>query len=229
MLVSCAATRNRAPKSGEISREWLQVGTERVLLVRKRIKNLYLRVKPPDGRIEVTAPPRLSEAEIRRFVSSRQAWIRQARSRIARSGSAFGQGSGVGNRVENGHCERGSGPRAGEPGGLSQERIEQARQIIAGQLPALLDKWVPVVGLGPSAITLRRMTTRWGSCTPATRRIRLNLELAWMDPKFLEYVLVHELTHLRASGHGAHFQSLMSSYLPEWRILRRQLNQYMIV
>ncbi|BDR53925.1 hypothetical protein KIMH_00360 [Bombiscardovia apis] len=217
MLVSCAIARKRVSSQGEVSREWLQVGSQRVLLVRKRVKNVYLRVKPPDGRVEITAPVRLSQAEIRRFISSRQAWIERAQDRIARSAQSLGPGS--------------AGPQPANlaEGTTSEERLREAKLIIEQQLPALLDKWVPIVGRGPSAISLRRMTTRWGSCTPATRRIRLNLELAWLDPKFLEYVLVHELTHLRASGHGALFQSLMSSYLPQWRMLRKELNQHIIV
>lgn len=78
-------------------------------------------------------------------------------------------------------------------------------------------------------ITLRTMTSRWGSCTPKTGRIRLNLQLGLMDRRFLEYVLVHEMTHLWEHGHGAGFQRRMSAYLPDWRKLRRELNQHMVL
>ncbi|AKV55775.1 putative metal-dependent hydrolase [Bifidobacterium actinocoloniiforme DSM 22766] len=219
-------SRPRRGGRGEFSRRWIDVDGQRALLIRKRVKNVYLRVKPPEGRIEVTAPARLPEAEIRRFVSSRMAWVEGARERIARSRRALGGGSGaVASRAEGSERER---PAArGEHD--EQERLRQARGILSGQLPGLLDRWVPVVGRGPTSITLRRMTTRWGSCTPASGRIRLNLELAWLEPRFLEYVLVHELTHLRASGHGARFQGLMDSYLPGWREVRRELNRYVIV
>ena len=70
------------------------------------------------------------------------------------------------------------------------------------------------------------MTTRWGSCTPRTGRIRLNLQLGLLPPQYLEYVLVHEMTHLWASGHGAEFKRRMTQYLPDWRRLRRELNRY---
>lgn len=69
------------------------------------------------------------------------------------------------------------------------------------------------------------MTSRWGSCTPKTGRIRLNLQLGLMDPQFLEYVLVHELTHLWESGHGRAFRERMSLVLPNWKELRRELNR----
>lgn len=102
-------------------------------------------------------------------------------------------------------------------------------QTINAQLPVLLGKWAPVIGREPTHITLRIMTSRWGSCTPKTGRIRLNLQLGLMDPKFLEYVLVHEMTHLWENGHGEGFQRRMSAYLPQWRQLRRELNRHVVL
>ncbi len=90
----------------------------------------------------------------------------------------------------------------------------------------MLETWAPVVGRMPTDITLREMTTRWGSCTPATGRIRLNLQLGLMEDRLLGYVLVHELTHLRESGHGPRFQALMDGWIPEWRDLRRDINRH---
>ena len=96
-------------------------------------------------------------------------------------------------------------------------------------LPQLLAKWGPVIGRPPTHITLRVMTSRWGSCTPRTGRIRLNLQLGLMEPQFLEYVLVHEMTHLWESGHGAGFQRRMTAYLPGWKTLRRDLNRRVVL
>lgn len=71
------------------------------------------------------------------------------------------------------------------------------------------------------------MKTRWGSCTPATASIRLNTDLAWLDPDLLEYVLVHELTHLYEHGHGPGFRARMNRYMPDWTERRRRLNRYL--
>ena len=79
---------------------------------------------------------------------------------------------------------------------------------IESQLPVLLAKWGPIVGRTPTHITLRLMSSRWGSCTPKTGRIRLNLQLGLMAPRFLEYVLVHEMTHLWENGHGEGFKGV---------------------
>ncbi|OZG49086.1 M48 family metallopeptidase [Bombiscardovia coagulans] len=196
----------------EYSRQWVQTNNEQVLVIRKNIRNAYLRVKLPDGHVEVTAPLTMSQEEILHLVRSRWAWVLRMKARISDAQQS----------LQHDHM-------SDEKGDNAEERMSQARQIIASQLPELLSKWVPIVGREPSSITLRQMKTRWGSCTPVTGRIRLNVELAWLEPQLLEYVLVHELTHLRASGHGPLFQHLMSSYLPQWKSLRKQLNQHVIV
>ena len=108
------------------------------------------------------------------------------------------------------------------------ELRRRAEQTINEQLVELLPGWSRIIGRQPSHITLRTMSSRWGSCTPRTGRIRLNLQLGLMSPEFLEYVLVHEMTHLWISGHGAAFQKRMDAYLPEWRHIRRELNQQVI-
>lgn len=111
----------------------------------------------------------------------------------------------------------------------TDENKARARRSIESQLPALLEKWQPIIGRGPTHITLRVMTSRWGSCTPRTGRIRLNLQLGLMAPRFLEYVLVHEMTHLWENGHGEGFQRRMSAYLPQWRQLRREINRHVVL
>lgn len=182
----------------------LRVDGLMVQVWRKPIKNLYLRVRPPEGAVEVSAPLGMPDARIAAFVRDRGEWIARQRRRLEQMTPAAG-GGGV--------------------GVWSEERRRQAAQAIEAALPGLLAAWEPVVGRRPAHITLRLMTSRWGSCTPRTGRIRLNLQLGLMEPRFLEYVLVHEMTHLWESGHGAGFQRRMDGYLPGWRDLRREINR----
>lgn len=172
-------------------------------ITRKRIRNLYLRVKPPEGRVEVSAPMRMPLATIDAFVAARHDWILEQRHRVAAAPVT---------------------PKAA----WDAERKARAAAAIEARLPALLTHWTPIVGRAPTHVTLRLMTSRWGSCTPRTGRIRLNLQLAELPPEMLEYVLVHEMTHLWASGHGAEFQRRMDCYLPDWRTLRRELNRRVV-
>jgi len=66
------------------------------------------------------------------------------------------------------------------------------------------------------------MKTRWRSCTPRRRRIRLNAELAKKPPELLEYV-VHEMAHLNVRHHNDRFKSIMDQHLPHWRLHRQAL------
>lgn len=198
----------RKRRAKPVRSEQLEIGGETVLVIRKRIANVYLRVKPPDGHLEVTAPLALSDDQIRAFIDGKHRWIATTRDRLARSREVYAQTEADGQ--------------------LSPDRSEtEAKRILQERLPTLLDRWVPVVGRRPERISLRKMKTRWGSCTPATASIRLNTDLAWLDSDLLEYVLVHELTHLYEHGHGPGFRARMDRYMPDWAERRRRLNRYL--
>ena len=198
----------RKRRAEPVRSEQFEVGGETVLVIRKRIANVYLRVKPPDGHLEVTAPLKLGDDQIRAFIDGKRRWIATTRERLARSRNVYAQ--------------------PGADGQLQPGRSEaEAKRILQERLPTLLDRWVPVVGRRPERISLRKMKTRWGSCTPATASIRLNTDLAWLDPDLLEYVLVHELTHLYEHGHGPSFRARMDRYMPDWTERRRRLNRYL--
>lgn len=214
-----------------------------VQVVRKPIKNMYLRIKPPNGVVMISAPRRMAEQMIIDFVRDRRPWIDNHRRRmaLARERSVIG---GLGDSWQRGAGHGGVGLASGGFDGVNngssvatdnaaltwtRELRERASANINAQLPALLAKWGPIVGRTPTHITLRVMTSRWGSCTPRTGRVRLNLQLGLMEPQFLEYVLVHEMTHLWESGHGTGFQRRMTTYLPNWKALRRDLNRRVVL
>jgi predicted metal-dependent hydrolase len=80
-------------------------------------------------------------------------------------------------------------------------------------------------GLRASGWQLRAMTSRWGSCTPTTGRIRLNVRLAAYPPTCLDYVVAHELTHLAEPSHNARFHELLARAYPHERAARALLRQ----
>ncbi|WP_418969262.1 M48 family metallopeptidase [Alloscardovia omnicolens] len=184
----------------------LDVDGFHVTVILKNVKNMYLRVKPPLAQVEVTAPYYVHRADIEQFIHSRANWIDTARDRIILTQS-----------------------QRTTPHLLTQwtpQKEEEARTILEQKVPHILARWSARIDRLPSHITYRRMKTRWGSCTPATGRIRLNLALAYVPEDLLEYVVVHELTHLYERGHGEGFRNRMSSYMPDWRTKRRALNSY---
>lgn len=169
-----------------------------VWILRKRIKNINLHVKPPDGRIEVSAPLRVDTSFVRAFVREKRDWILRQQKRIAAS------------------------PQ-GRAAAASPDEVAQWREVVQAFVPPLIAKWEPIMGVKAGKIAYRNMTSRWGSCQPSTGRICINVRLALYPPECLEYVVVHELCHLLERGHGPRFHALMDAFLPDWKAIRAKL------
>lgn len=258
-----AVTYRRRVSRRVISTDTIDIDAMTVTVIRKPIRNMYLRVQPPNGDIQVTAPARISTGQIVTFVHAREDWIRAQQHKIQHmqretrhlvdavdeDDKRIATGERLPSETQtetqtNGLPEQtshsGDGGQQNPDGHLpgsghadatvwTDEVQRYARHTLEQRLPTLLDHWTRVIGRSPTRITFRIMRSRWGSCTPATGRIRLNLQLGLMEPRFLEYVLVHEMTHLWVGGHGPRFQQLMDRFLPGWRDLRRELNRYAVL
>lgn len=224
----------------------MEVSGLRVSVVRKAIRNLHLGVYPPDGRVRVAAPLAVSDAAVRVAVIRKLPWIKRQRASFERQAreSRREMVSGEshyyrGRRYRLQVVETDAQPRVELRGYHAlvlhvrpewttedRERLLQSwyRERLRDLVPRLLDKWQPELDVAAREWGIKRMKTKWGSCNPKTRRIWLNLELIKKPPDCLEYVLVHELTHLLARNHDERFFRLMDRYLPTWRRRRTELN-----
>lgn len=99
-----------------------------------------------------------------------------------------------------------------------------AQRVFAERLEACFPR-VEKLGVDYPALQVRRMKTRWGSCT-AEGKILLNLELIQVSKRYIDYVIVHELCHLKEHHHGAEFYALLDRVLPDWRERRKRLNEF---
>lgn len=88
------------------------------------------------------------------------------------------------------------------------------------RLPLVFERWEREMGLRPSAVTVRDMSSRWGSCHPVTRRISISFRLAQYPEECTDYVVVHELAHLRHANHGPEFWALVERYFPDHKKCR---------
>jgi predicted metal-dependent hydrolase len=79
--------------------------------------------------------------------------------------------------------------------------------------------------LKPSGIVIRTMKRRWGSCSDKGI-ITLSTELIKLSDLFIEYVIIHELCHLKHHNHGAGYYHLLSEFFPEWKSIRKELRKY---
>ncbi|MEQ8484967.1 MAG: SprT family zinc-dependent metalloprotease [Pseudomonadales bacterium] len=227
-------------------RQVIEVGGLSVEIVRKDIKNLHVGVYPPAGRVRVAAPLRLSDDAVRVAVSTRLGWIRrqqaefEAQERQSQREIVEGESHFFGGRRYRLRVIEHDGPAAvclvsnstlqvrtrqgtDQPG---REAILQRwyRARLREQIPSLLEKWRPRIGVDVAEVRIKRMKTRWGSCNAAARRIWLNLELAKKPPICTEYILVHEMIHLLERHHNERFRGLLDAAMPNWRIARDELN-----
>ena len=77
----------------------------------------------------------------------------------------------------------------------------------------------------PSSYQIKKMKTRWGTCNTATKKIWINFELVRKSDICIEYVILHELAHLRVPNHGNDFVYIMNYYMPSWEKIREELNE----
>ena len=226
-------------------RDVLALGGLHAEVTRKAIKHVHLSVLPPAGKVRVAAPQGMPLDTIRLFLLSKLAWIRsqqrklQAQERETPREFLNKESHYLwGTRYLLEIARADAAPTVSRsPRKLylqvrpdaDQARCEEVldawyRQQVRDAVPALLEKWEPLLGVKANRVFVQRMKTKWGSCTPRSGYIRLNTDLAKKPPECLEYIVVHELLHLLEPTHNARFSALMDSHLPNWQHLRRRLN-----
>jgi predicted metal-dependent hydrolase len=216
-----------------------------VRIDRKKIKNMHLYVKPPDGIVSVSAPLRMSGAMIERFVLTKLDWVRKQREKFARwprqavlqyaSGEAlYLWGKRYFLRVEQGgrYSLALSGDtaiftvRAGSTAAQREKFVrEWYREQLKTETARALPKWEAATGLKSDSWQSKDMKSKWGTCNIDKRKIWLNLQLAKKPVECLEYIILHELAHLRVRKHNAAFKALLDKYMPFWREVRKRLNE----
>lgn len=214
---------------------------------KKRIKNMYLKVYPPDGRIHISAPYGMSNDRINAFVLARMDWILEARERVRSKYKDFVKAEMQyldGEAVYFDGCKYNLLLAEGKKTGISisgsnmimhvrqGSTMQQRRKILydwyrkalQDRIGVLLEKWEPVIGVKASGFGIRSMKTRWGSCNIKSARLTFSLQLAQKNLSCVEYVVVHELVHLLEASHNHIFKAYMDKFLPDWRRIKKELN-----
>lgn len=99
------------------------------------------------------------------------------------------------------------------------------RNRLKRRIQRLLDKWQPILGVTINEWELRKMKNYWGSANNATGHIIFNAELAKLPPRYVEYIVVHELVHQLTDGHDGRFYKLMDQHLPGWRAMQARIEE----
>ena len=224
----------------------IKLGDIAVEVVFKDIKNIHLSVNPPDGAVRISAPARMSLDTLRVFAISRLAWIKRQRARLREqeretpreyldreSHYLWGRRhlltlieADAAPSLELEHDRLLLRLRPGSDEVKKQAVVARwYRERIKAAAPPLIAHWEALLGVKLERFFVRGMKTRWGSCHPGKRHIRLNTELAKKPRVCLEYIVAHEMAHLVEPTHNARFIALLDRHMPNWRAHRDQLNQ----
>lgn len=158
---------------------------------RSRRKTLSLSVGP-DLQVVVKAPLFLRGTEIEAFVAKHEGWIdRQMelqRERAEKQRALF----------------------------LTPERVAALRERAKELLDGRVRHYAALMGVTPTGVKITSARTRWGSCS-AKNSLCFSFRLILLPPEAVDYVVVHELAHIREKNHGPRFYREVETYLPDYR------------
>lgn len=226
--------------------ESIQLGELTIEVTRKAVKNVHLSVHPPAGHVTLVAPTSTRLEVARAYAISKLGWIRDQQEKLQAQAretprqfvereshylwgrryllSVMEQDAKPGVKLDHRRITLTIRP------GSSPEKREEVmhdwhRALLHQTIPALIEKWQPVLGVAVSAYFLQRMKTKWGGCNHRAGTIRLNTELVKKPKDLLEYVVVHEMLHLIEPTHSPRFIDLLDKHYPNWREARAELNE----
>ena len=223
----------------------IKLGDIAVDVVQKDIKNIHLSVYPPAGKVRISAPLRMDIDTIRVFAITKLGWIKSQQKKLLEQAretpreyldreSHYVWGKRYLLKV----IEQDAAPEVElkhsamvlhippATTDLRKQDILDAwyREQLKAVVSVLIVKWEPLMGVTVQKFFVQKMKTKWGSCSPASGSIRLNTDLAKKPPECLEYIVVHEMTHLLEPTHNSRFISLMDQFMPKWRFYKEALN-----
>ena len=226
--------------------ETIQLGEVTIQVTRKDIKNVHLSVYPPDGRVTLVAPRSTRLEVARAYAITKLGWIREQRKKLASQAresprqfiereSHYLWGRRYLMTVEyldarpSVSLDHKRITLTVRPGSDTKKRSEVIHEwhksLLHEAVPPLIAKWEPKLKVSVVAYFLQRMKTKWGGCNHQAGHIRLNTELVKKPKDLLEYVIVHEMAHLREPTHSERFIAILDEHYPTWREARAELNE----
>ena len=212
---------------------------------KKNIKNMNLQIKPPNGQVVISAPLSMDDKAIEVYARTNLGWIKkqiekfQQQPRSAKRQYVSGETmyiwgkqyylSFVPDSRKNSFKIQGNSivlsMRKNSTVKQREKYIrEQYRRLLKGEIEKILPKWEQITGLHCESWQIKYMITRWGTCNTEKKKLWFNLQLAQKPVECLEYVILHELIHLKERTHNSIFIAYMDMYMKNWREVRKELN-----
>ena len=162
------------------------------IVIRSRRKTLSMQVKG-DGQVEIRAPLRTSDAEIRRFLETHRRWLEK-------------------------HLQKAQALQQAKAGvrKLTAAETAELKKKAKRVLPERVAYWAPLIGVRPGRIAVRCQKTRWGSCS-TKGNLNFNCLLMLAPEDVIDSIVVHELCHLKHMNHSKRFYAEIEKVLPDYR------------
>lgn len=224
----------------------IQLGEITIEVTQKDIKNVHLSVYPPFGQVKIAAPIRMNLDTIRIYAITKLSWIKKQQIKIKgqkreapREYLTKESHYYLGKRYLLKVIENNSTPNVKlkhntielyvrpETDTAKRKEIfdEWYRARLKEMIPTLIAKWEKVMAVEVKEFGIKKMKTKWGTCNIDAQRIWVNLELAKKPINCLEYIVVHEMTHLLERNHNTRFVALMNQFMPNWKEVKEELNR----
>lgn len=214
------------------------------VIQKRNLKNLHIRVYPPEGRITVSAPAKMKDEDIKLVILGKLPEIikvrdkmlaqeRQSRREYVSGESYYLWGKPYCLQVIYEGTQRKivktqtkiimTVPEKTDTKVREKILVEWYRKELKLVLESVVLKCEKRTGIHAEEFRIKNMRTRWGTCNIDKRRIWINLQLAKRPVECLEYVVIHELVHLLERNHTRRFYALVEEYCPTWREAKRLL------
>lgn len=172
-------------------------------VIRSKRKTLAIEIRP-DMRVVVRAPEKIPQNEIIKFVEEKQNWIKKHLVQMYFKAEEIKK-------------------QKKEPA-LTNADIEKLCQKALSVIPDKVKYYAEIMGVTYGRITIRNQKTRWGSCS-SKGNLNFNCLLMLMPDKVLDYVVVHELCHLKQMNHSKKFWKEVERYMPDYPNYKKWLNE----
>ena len=221
--------------------EYIEVSGIKIDIVRKKIKNMYLRVTK-ERKAVISAPYFISDEEIQKFVYLKEEWLKKAMSKernLMHNFSTFEEGEErtllgkkyvlhIDTTKESGYYFKGNDLVlcVGDNSTVESRKkalVKVYREAMEEILPEIAERCQKSCGINAKEWRIRDMKTRWGSCNTREERIWINVWLVEKNPMCIKAVVYHELAHLRCLGHNKAFYKLLDEIYPEYREAEKML------
>ena len=168
----------------------------------RRTKRLSMRIVK-NGDVHVSAPLGTPKETVMKFIEDNRDWIAKARKDT------------IDRQIQAAHF-------FDQLPLMTERDWKDATYRLAEIIRPLYLHYAKLMGVRPTGVTFKLMTSRWGRCNVRTGQIAFSVYLLLLPEWCIEHVVVHELAHLIEPNHGPHFHELMDQYFPRWREARKE-------